>query len=76
MEFKLDRILVSGGVAANSRLREEFMAAGDKHKIKIYIPPINLCMDNAAMVASLGYFEFKKGHLSELDIDVYSRTDF
>jgi len=75
-EFRLDRILVSGGVAANSRLREEFMAAGEKHKIKIYIPPISLCMDNAAMVASLGYFEFKKGHLSELDIDVFSRTDF
>lgn len=76
VKYKISKVLVSGGVAANSRLREEFMAAGYKHKIKIYIPPINLCMDNAAMVASLGYFEFRKGHLSNPDIDVYSRTDF
>jgi N6-L-threonylcarbamoyladenine synthase len=75
-EFKLDKILVSGGVAANSRLREEFAISAAKNDIKIYIPPVSLCMDNAAMVASLGYLEFKKGNLSELDIDVYSRTDF
>ena len=75
-KFKLDKILVSGGVAANSRLREEFAISAAKNDIKIYIPPVSLCMDNAAMVASLGYFEFKKGNLSGLDIDVYSRTDF
>jgi N6-L-threonylcarbamoyladenine synthase len=75
-EYKLDKILISGGVAANSRLREEFAMAAIKNGIKIYIPPVSLCMDNAAMVASLGYFEFKKGNLSGLDIDVFSRTDF
>ena len=74
--FGIDKVLISGGVAANSKLREEFMMAGNKHGIKVYIPPVKLCMDNAAMVASLGYFEFKKGNLSNLDIDVYSRTDF
>jgi N6-L-threonylcarbamoyladenine synthase len=75
-EYKLDKILISGGVAANSRLREEFAMTAIKNGIKIYIPPVSLCMDNAAMVASLGYFEFKKGNLSGLDIDVFSRTDF
>ena len=75
-EYKLDKILVSGGVAANSRLREEFNAAAASNGIKIYIPPVSLCMDNAAMVASLGYFEYKRGNISDLDIDVYSRTDF
>ncbi|MHB1442185.1 MAG: tRNA (adenosine(37)-N6)-threonylcarbamoyltransferase complex transferase subunit TsaD [Candidatus Humimicrobiaceae bacterium] len=75
-EFKLDKILVSGGVAANSRLREEFAISAAKNGIKIYIPPVGLCMDNAAMVASLGYFEFERGNISGLDIDVYSRTDF
>ncbi len=63
-------------MAANSRLREEFAISASENNIKIYIPPINLCMDNAAMVASLGYFEFRRGNISNLDIDVYSRTDF
>jgi len=75
-EYKLDRILISGGVAANSRLREEFAVSAPENNIKIYIPPVNLCMDNAAMVASLGYFEFIRGNTSNLDIDVYSRTHF
>jgi N6-L-threonylcarbamoyladenine synthase len=75
-ELNLDRILISGGVAANSKLREEFAAAALNNNLKVYIPPVNLCMDNAAMVASLGYFEFRKGNLSGLDIDVFSRTDF
>lgn len=74
-KFKINKILVSGGVAANSKLRDEFAQAANRQGIKIYIPPVKFCMDNAAMVASLGYFEFKKGHLSNLDIDVYSRTD-
>ena len=75
-KFKVDKVLVSGGVAANSKLREEFSYAADKENIKVYIPPVKLCMDNGAMVASLGYFEFKKGNISNPDIDVYSRTDF
>lgn len=74
-KFNINKVLVSGGVAANSKLRHEFIQASSKKNIKIYIPPPRLCMDNAAMVASLGYFEFKNGHLSDLDIDVYSRTD-
>jgi N6-L-threonylcarbamoyladenine synthase len=76
LEFKLDRILISGGVAANSRLRSEFIASAADKGIKAYIPPVSLCMDNAAMVASLGYFEFKRGNVAGLDIDVFSRTDF
>jgi len=75
-EYKLDRILISGGVAANSKLREDFATSAANAGVKVYIPPVSLCMDNAAMVASLGYFEFKRGNVSNLDIDVYSRTDF
>jgi len=75
-KFKISKVLVSGGVAANSKLRQEFMTAAEKQGIRIYVPPVNLCMDNAAMVAGLGYFEFKKGKSSGLDIDVYSRSDF
>lgn len=75
-EFKTDKILVSGGVAANSRLREEFKKAGKENNISVHIPPVSLCMDNAAMVASLGYQYYKKKEFSSLATDVFSRTDF
>lgn len=55
-------IAVAGGVAANSRLRERFMEEGQKRGITVYFPPIILCTDNAAMVASAAYYEYlKKG---------------
>ena len=51
---KADRLVIGGGVAANSRLREKFSAAAKEAGIKFYFPPSGLCMDNAAMVAGLG----------------------
>ncbi|HHT79146.1 MAG TPA: tRNA (adenosine(37)-N6)-threonylcarbamoyltransferase complex transferase subunit TsaD [Actinobacteria bacterium] len=75
-DYKTDKILVSGGVAANSRLREQFEAEGRKNNIAVYIPPVFLCMDNAAMVASLGYRHYIKKEFADLSADVFSRTDF
>ena len=75
LEFKFNKILVSGGVAANSRLREKFEIKAKENNIEVCIPPIPLCMDNAAMVACLGYHEFMRGNFSKLDVDVYSRSD-
>jgi len=74
-KYGMDKILVSGGVAANSRLREEFTKRCSSNNISVYIPPLSMCMDNAAMVACLGYYEYLKGNFSSLDVDVYSRTD-
>ena len=75
-KMDVDRIFISGGVAANSRLRRCFLEEGKKKGIEVYIPPLYLCMDNASMVACLGYHRFKKGLLDNLNIDVYSRSDF
>lgn len=55
-EFKPKSIIVSGGVAANTRLREKFNA---QSPIPVYIPPVNLCTDNGAVIASYAYFNFK-----------------
>lgn len=71
----LDRIAISGGVAANSRLREEFIRRCREENISVFIPPLKLCMDNAAMVGCLGYYEYLGGKESSLDVDVYSRSD-
>jgi len=67
--------LVCGGVAANSLLREKFRIKGSENNISVYIPPLSLCMDNAAMVACLGYYKYLKGIFSDLDVDVYSRSN-
>jgi len=72
----VDRVLVSGGVAANSRLREELVKKGKKNNIRIHIPSLYLCMDNAAMVGCLGYFKYLRGLIDDLEVDVSSRSDF
>lgn len=74
-EYETDSILISGGVAANSELRKEFLRKASENNIKIYIPPLYLCMDNAVMVACLGYYRFLEGKYDNLKIDVYSRSD-
>ncbi len=67
---KVNRLVVGGGVAANSRLRDELTSRGEENKIRVYFPPKELCMDNAAMVAGLGFRLFKKGYRSGLDLNV------
>jgi len=67
---KANRLVVAGGVAANSRLREKFYRETKKQGLDIYFPPRELCMDNAAMVAGLGYQLFKKGCRSGLNLNL------
>ncbi len=66
-EFGVKEIVVGGGVSANTALREAFLA---QTEFKIHIPPLRYCTDNAAMIASAGYYRFALGHLDNLDIDV------
>ncbi len=52
---KVKTILVGGGVAANSALRQRLLQAGQEHNITVFFPDLCLCMDNAAMIAGLGF---------------------
>lgn len=63
-----NRILIGGGVAVNARLREKFLSAAKEEKISCYFPPKELCLDNAAMVAGLGFRLFQKGQRSDLSL--------
>ncbi len=58
---RVKTLLIGGGVAANNRLREEFSASAKAYGIRVLFPAKQLCMDNAAMVAGLGYKLFKQG---------------
>jgi N6-L-threonylcarbamoyladenine synthase len=67
---KIRRLVVGGGVAANQRLRDEFCVLSKERGIQVHFPAKALCMDNAAMVAGLGYRLFRKGRCSGLDLNV------
>jgi N6-L-threonylcarbamoyladenine synthase len=65
--FKVRQIVVAGGVSANRALRETFLSQSD---YPVNIPRLSLCTDNAAMVASAGYYRFIHGQRDSLDIDI------
>jgi N6-L-threonylcarbamoyladenine synthase len=68
-----ERIALVGGVAANSRLREKLTADAALKGIRVHIPSIHLCGDNAAMIAGVGYHCLKAGTGSDWGEDVFSR---
>ncbi len=57
----LQDIVVGGGVAANSRLRELFLATGKKRGCRVYLPDLSFCTDNAAMIAAAGFYKKRFG---------------
>lgn len=67
-------IAIVGGVAANNRLREKVKKEADTKEIVVHIPSFDLCGDNAAMVAAIGYHYLKDGNVSDMNEDVYSRV--
>lgn len=69
----ISRIVVCGGVAANGRLREKFAAAAVAGEMELFIPPIILCTDNAAMIAAIGEIMLKNGRSDSLDLNAISR---
>jgi N6-L-threonylcarbamoyladenine synthase len=67
------RLVVCGGVAANARLRQALEAQAQAQGVELFLPPLHLCGDNAAMVAALGYHHLKAGKHLDLAADVFSR---
>ena len=69
-----DRIALVGGVAANSRLREKLRSDARRQGIRVHIPSLYLCGDNAAMIALIGYHYLNAGIVSGLQDDVFSKA--
>ncbi|MCT4592729.1 MAG: tRNA (adenosine(37)-N6)-threonylcarbamoyltransferase complex transferase subunit TsaD [Anaeromicrobium sp.] len=66
VEKKLDTIVIAGGVAANSGLRQLLREEGKKHNIKVLYPSLQLCTDNAAMIGCAAYYNYKAGKISDM----------
>jgi len=70
------RVAISGGVSANSGLRNRLLAVGEKKKWEVYIPKISYTTDNAAMIALVGYYMYQKGKISPLSVVPQARIKF
>lgn len=66
------KVCVAGGVAANSRIRADFEAACAKSDDRLFVPPLKLCGDNAAMIGAQGYYEYLAGHTAGPELNAYA----
>jgi N6-L-threonylcarbamoyladenine synthase len=60
---------IAGGVSANRRLRADLEARGRRHRVPVFVPPVSLSTDNAAMIAAAGLRRFRAGHLAPPDLN-------
>lgn len=65
-------LAVAGGVAANSRIRGDLMKECGKRGVRLCLPPLSLCGDNAAMIGSQGYYEYLAGNLADQSLNAYA----
>ena len=66
------KLAVAGGVAANSRIRRDIVEAAGTLNTQVYLPPLALCGDNAAMIGAQGYYEFLAGNIADMSLNAYA----
>jgi len=74
-ELGYKKIAVAGGVAANSRIRRDFTEAAEKMGAELFVPPLRLCGDNAAMIGCQGYYEYLAGVRAGTDLNAYANME-
>ena len=74
-EHGREKIAIAGGVAANLRIRADFLKAAEAESRELFIPPLKLCGDNAAMIGCQGYYEYLAGTRAGMDLNAYATMD-
>lgn len=74
-QYDVKHVIVAGGVAANSGLRAALQAKFADQKIKLSIPPLSLCTDNAAMIGAAGMIAYQKGNRSDWEMNANPALD-
>ena len=67
--LNINTMALAGGVSSNGALRQAMRFACEKNNLTLFVPPPVYCTDNAAMIASCGYFKWKQGKISSLDLN-------
>ena len=66
------KVAVAGGVAANSRIRRDILAAAQQLGAQVYMPPLSLCGDNGAMIGAQAYYEYLAGNTTDMSLNAYA----
>ena len=74
-ELGYQKIVVAGGVAANSRIRADFTAAAQENGYELFVPPLKLCGDNGAMIGAQAYYEYLAGARAGSDLNAYATME-
>ena len=74
-ELGYGKLVAAGGVAANSRVRADLERAAHAAGVTLYVPPLRLCGDNAAMIGAQGYYELLAGHTAGSDLNAYASRE-
>lgn len=75
-ELNINKVAICGGVSANNAIKSALKEECDKNNIKFYYPENIYCTDNAAMIASAGYYEFINGNYSDLSLNADANLKF
>lgn len=67
IDYGYQRLVVAGGVSANTMLRNKLDTMAKRNGFELFIPPLALCGDNAAMIGAQAYYEFLSGHIGQPD---------
>jgi len=71
-----NKLVLAGGVASNSKLREELKHQCEASDIQLFIPPAGLCTDNGAMIGCAAYYKYKEGQTGDLYMDANANLPF
>ena len=66
------KLAVAGGVAANSKIRSDILNAAKSQNAEVFLPPLSLCGDNAAMIGSQAYYEYLAGNVADMSLNAYA----
>lgn len=71
-EMGYKKVALAGGVAANSGLRETLAKAASDNGMELFVPPLSLCGDNAAMIGAQAFYEYQKGNTADESLNAYA----
>jgi len=74
-EYNVKELLIAGGVSANTGIREEFKKLCEEQNIKLVVPKIQYCTDNAAMIAAAGYYYYKNNKFDDYSLGINPSLD-